>query len=215
MPLLPRPPVTDDKRQWQQWFEAVYRLLGKAIGIPWGAVDKTGSKLSDIETRPHSQLQSIEGTGTRHITAAENSEITALDALSTGVVAKTGNAAYSVRTITGTTDEIVVTYGDGVSGNPTIGLSGVATNQRRVGHKNSTATLTSTEQVILGSGTFSIYLPTAVGIEGKFYNIKNVGTGTVTVDANASETIDGALTVPLYPYEAITVISDNATWWII
>lgn len=51
-------------------------------------------------------------------------EQTALEALSTtGVLTRTGAATYSTRTLTGTTDEIVVTNGDGVSGNPTFGIA--------------------------------------------------------------------------------------------
>ena len=50
-------------------------------------------------------------------------DLTALEALaSTGLVARTGAATYSERTITGTASEVEVTNGDGVSGNPTIGL---------------------------------------------------------------------------------------------
>lgn len=40
-----------------------------------------------------------------------------------GTMIRTGSGTYTNRTITGTTDEIDVANGDGVSGNPTIGLS--------------------------------------------------------------------------------------------
>lgn len=40
-----------------------------------------------------------------------------------GIMTKTGSGAYTTRTITGTSNEITVTNGNGVSGNPTIGLS--------------------------------------------------------------------------------------------
>lgn len=45
----------------------------------------------------------------------------------TGLLAKTGTGAGSKRTITGTTDEITVTNGDGVSGNPTLSLAAAVT----------------------------------------------------------------------------------------
>ena len=54
---------------------------------------------------------------------ASDADLTALAALSTtGVVARTGSATYSPRTITGTSNEISVADGDGVSGNPTLSL---------------------------------------------------------------------------------------------
>ena len=57
-----------------------------------------------------------------------------------------------------------------------------------------TSTYTATEDdftIEVTSGTVTINLPTAVGIKGKIYDIKNSGSGVVTVDANGSQTIDG------------------------
>jgi hypothetical protein len=45
------------------------------------------------------------------------------------------------------------------------------------------------------ANTFTVTLPTAVGITGRIYNIKNSGAGVITVDGAGTETIDGALTV--------------------
>lgn len=45
-----------------------------------------------------------------------------ITALGNGMLAKTGTSTYAVRTITGTTDVITVTNGDGVSGNPTLDI---------------------------------------------------------------------------------------------
>lgn len=36
---------------------------------------------------------------------------------------------------------------------------------------------------------------------------------TLTIDASGSETIDGALTITLAPYEAVTLVSDGTNWW--
>lgn len=66
------------------------------------------------------------------------------------------------------------------------------------------------------SGTFSVNLPTASGIVGKQYCIKNSGSGIITVDANGSETIDGRLIFTLSTqYESIFIISDGANWKVI
>ncbi|MBU1598951.1 hypothetical protein KKG61_02405, partial [bacterium] len=68
----------------------------------------------------------------------------------------------------------------------------------------------------LGSGTsaFTIYLPTAIGIAGRIYIIKNIGVGII-IDAD-SGTIDGELkTVTLYNWQSLTIISNGANWFII
>lgn len=53
-----------------------------------------------------------------------DSDLTALAALSTtGLVARTGDGTAATRTITGTTNEITVSNGDGASANPTLGLA--------------------------------------------------------------------------------------------
>ena len=62
------------------------------------------------------------------------------------------------------------------------------------------------------SSNVTINLPSAIGIQGKIYDIKNSGTGVVTVDANGSETIDGQLTKTLNQYGNLFVQSNGANW---
>ena len=66
------------------------------------------------------------------------------------------------------------------------------------------------------SGTFTVTLPTAVGISGQYFIVKNSGAGVITIDGAGSETIDGALDFTLSTqYEAVTVISNGANWAVI
>jgi hypothetical protein len=65
------------------------------------------------------------------------------------------------------------------------------------------------------SGTFTTTLPTASSVAGKTFVIKNSGTGTITVDGDSSETIDGQLTQTLNQYDSITVVSNGSNWIII
>lgn len=54
---------------------------------------------------------------------ATDSDLTAVAGLSTtGLVARTGAGTASTRTVTGTANQITVTNGDGVSGNPTLSI---------------------------------------------------------------------------------------------
>jgi hypothetical protein len=74
LPPVPREPLIDSRggmsAQWTRWLQQVQRILSFAGGVAWEIINKANSKLSDIVTRPHSMLQSIFGTGDRHITAA-------------------------------------------------------------------------------------------------------------------------------------------------
>lgn len=52
---------------------------------------------------------------------AADAELTAISGLATnGLITKTGNGTAATRTLTGTANQITVTNGDGVAGNPTI-----------------------------------------------------------------------------------------------
>lgn len=65
------------------------------------------------------------------------------------------------------------------------------------------------------ANTFTVTLPTAVGISGREYIIKNSGSGVITLDGDGTETIDGALTLVLNQYDSYTVVSNGANWVII
>ena len=64
------------------------------------------------------------------------------------------------------------------------------------------------------SGTFTVTLPTAVGITGRIYIIKNSGAGTITISTTSSQTIDGAsppITLSTQ-YQVYSVMSNGSNW---
>ncbi|MCE9540323.1 MAG: hypothetical protein K8R85_14060, partial [Bacteroidetes bacterium] len=83
--------------------------------------------------------------------------------------------------------------------------------------KSLAYTLTAADDVVAVTGTTTIMLPTAVGIAGRKYTIKNIDAATtVTVSASGAETIDGAPTKPLVvQYQYLTLLSDGANWLIV
>lgn len=137
LPPVPREPIIGSNgrmsNQWERWIQQVQRVLSFSGGVAWGIVNKAGSKLSDLAERTHAMLTDIAGTGVNHISAAENAEITAIDGLAAGMVAKTANATYSARTIQGTADEIEVGDGAGALGNPVISLPDRISTPRKFG----------------------------------------------------------------------------------
>ena len=81
---------------------------------------------------------------------------------------------------------------------------------------NYTADATTDCVVNCTSGTFTVTLPTAVGIEGQYFVIKNSGAGVITVDGSGAETIDGSPDFTLSTqYESVTVVSNGANWAVI
>jgi hypothetical protein len=80
--------------------------------------------------------------------------------------------------------------------------------------KTATYTITDYDYTIdCTANTFTVTLPTAVGITGRIYIIKNSGAGVITVDADGTETIDGGANVSLATqYDSVTVQSDGANW---
>jgi len=91
--------------------------------------------------------------------------------------------------------------------------------------KTGTYTATIFDDVVLCNGTFTVNLYDASGRADEVGNkinagrrlvIKNVGTGTITVDGNGSQTIDGATTKALSSqYDVVEIVSDGANWHII
>lgn len=105
------------------------------------------------------------------------------------------------------------TYVSGVMTVPSINLTaGLVTAPSTI----TTTTTLSTQYVILASGTITLNLPDASSNNGRQYIIKNIGTGTITVDGNASETIDGSLTASLsVQYEYLALVCNGTEWFII
>jgi hypothetical protein len=89
-------------------------------------------------------------------------------------------------------------------------------NVERYVAKTSNYTLTANDWTVdCTSGTFTITLPTAIGITGRTYNIKNSGAGVITINTTSSQTIDTALTQSVISFECFTVQSNGANWIII
>lgn len=62
------------------------------------------------------------------------------------------------------------------------------------------------------ANTFTVTLPTAVGITGRVYIIKNSGAGTITLATTSSQNIDASTTQSITAGNVIRVVSTNAGW---
>lgn len=82
---------------------------------------------------------------------------------------------------------------------------------------SGTYTVTANDCVVdCTANTFTVTLPTAIGLQGQIFTVKNSGTGVITVAAAGGEFIDGAATQTLpVQYQSISVVSNNTGWGII
>ena len=140
----------------------------------------------------------------------------------------TGTAAKSLIFMTGgttqSTNERMRITGSGLVGignnNPTSTLSVTGSSAYSITTKTVTYTATANDYSIVcnNSGAITINLPAASGATGRVYVIKKISAGgnNVTVDPNASETIDGAATrVLTTQYESVVIQCDGTSWYIL
>jgi hypothetical protein len=65
-----------------------------------------------------------------------------------------------------------------------------------------------------GGGTLTLPSAPAAGT-GWFVNVRNNGTGALTIDPNGSETINGGLTLSMQPEDSAVLISNGTGWYTI
>ncbi len=70
-------------------------------------------------------------------------------------------------------------------------------------------TLVADDETVLCNGTFAVTLPSAASSPGKVYTIKNIGSGSITITGDETESIP----VLASQYDFVTVFSDETVWW--
>ena len=104
-------------------------------------------------TAPAAGLTITNANGTAgNPTFALANDLAALEGLaSTGIAVRTGSDTWAQRTITGTANEITVTNGDGVSGNPTLSLPSSLSFTNFTATNGTTTNATSTNLSVSGT----------------------------------------------------------------
>ena len=166
---------------------------------------------------------------------AANSEYMEIyhDAASNAVISVDKQGTGTVRNIlfkTGGTTALTITSTQAATFSSTLSATAATDNasslqvggsvSNKITALTSNTTLTSAHNTIEAAatgGSFTITLPAASGCTGRRYAIhkNDVSSNTVTVDGNASETIDGALTIVLGGNvgNSHLVIVSNGTGW--
>lgn len=120
------------------------------------------------------------------------------------------NYTLTLPTTAGSANQVLTTDGAGV-------LTWTSAGNVNYAAKTANYTVTATDNVIdCTANSFTVTLPTAVGLTGKQYSIKNSASGqSIIVDPNGAETIDGGATYTILFRESITICSTGANWIII
>ncbi len=89
------------------------------------------------------------------------------------------------------------------------------TRSKTITSVSATYTIVLSDDLIdCTANTFTVTLPTAVGIIGRTFEVKNSGAGVITLEGDGSETIDGLLNQTLSTTDDIMVTSNGANWLI-
>lgn len=104
----------------------------QTTGIKWAAVSGTGTVTSVAATAPAAGFtisgSPITGAGTFVFTLSD--DLAAVEALSTtGLATRTASNTWTTRAVTGTSNRITLTNGDGVAGAPTVDIASTYVGQ--------------------------------------------------------------------------------------
>lgn len=132
---------------------------------------------------------------------------------------KIQNATNSTDVARFDTSNLRASFGGNTNPSSTVDSTGsLGANIRTV---SANLTAAATDHTILADATsaaLTITLPAASGATRRIYIIKKIdaGTNSVTIDGNASETIDGAVTYSLSTqYKYVTIQSNGSAWFVI
>ena len=146
--------------------------------------------------------------------AIEGATLPAVDAKGDLIVGTADNT-YDNLTV-GTNNTVLVADSaqtKGVKWASTVGVWTVAGLHVGYAAKTGAYTATTSDDVLnVTSGTFTLDLPAASTCTGKTFRIRNSGTGVVTLDGNASETIDGVATFPIAQGSYLEITSTGSAW---
>jgi hypothetical protein len=165
---------------------------------------------SDNVSTQHFQM----GTAFGNIVMASQNSLQANRLMLSATTTHVTNSLYNAALVP--TGILQVDDGTNVAFN--INSTGVTQVKRSVemaySAKTANYTITNADYAInCTANSFTVTLPTAAGIAGRVYVIKNTGTATtITVSTTGGQTIDGSATQSLTTPLALTVMSNGTNW---
>lgn len=76
-------------------------------------------------------------------------------------------------------------------------------------------TAATSDNVVLANGTFTVTLPSSANASGSLFYIKNIGSGTITLDGQGAETIDSQTSWNIDVNSTMAIVSNGTGWNIV
>jgi hypothetical protein len=150
------------------------------------------------------------------LSTASQTNITTVGTLTGLTVSGEANITNTTLSTSTSTGALIVAGGVGVDGNLYVGGVMVGSTVMNVRNISVNTFINSVTGIIFASDTITLTLPLASINTGNSMQIKNIGTGTVTVNCSGSDTIDNSATAVMsYFGTAIGVVSNGLNWYII
>ena len=184
-------------------------ILVTCINYKWCTIVKPVAPSSYIPIVADGTTNGILAVGTQYIPQGNK--------IFTGGGTTASTNSLEVHNLTGISNSLVV-QDSGYVGigtySPKSQLDSIGSLGLAYSSNSTTTTLNGTNCIVVYNGvTAATYsLPTAVGIKGRIYIIKNKGTNILTIQCNGSELLDGKNTLTLLPGGVIHIISSGGIW---
>ena len=123
----------------------------------------------------------------------------------------------TVPSVTGNAGKMMITDGSSASwGNSISSLTTTSGRVTALSTITGNTTLDTTYHHVVCDSTsaFTVTLPAASGNTGREYRVKNINTGTVTVNVTSNGTIDNATSFTLGQWQAAVFVSNGSIWLI-
>lgn len=128
-----------------------------------------------------------------------------------------GDWTFTIPANDGNAGQYLLTDGNGITQWASVvatGGSGITRSVNNIAASTSIASSANTDYVYFAAGNIAVNLPTPIG-NTNLYTVKNVGSGTITIDTIPAHTIDGSSTAILpVQYTSLDIISNGADWLI-